>query len=357
MNNKLYLIYLICFIFLIKPLSSFVSFVNPYCISLSDGRILVIHKYGISICNSFLTEIIENIITFTETEEISTEAALSRITSASENGYIFCIINDKIYIFNENGDLLSQNFIEILTTGETADYYTLTPIRKTTSVYYFVVGYVYNSAINLLLCSFSFSNNNTQIIFTLKNKKYSYFNSNGNYLGECNIQNKGLSCQYLSHNTRGEVLNCFCLIYVNSIFDIASSIFTVTDSKITMNNYLLPVRFNFGEIKCIKSAIPLDDRSKTIVCFNLINGGGRCLLYDINYIYSNIKYIYWDDFFCKDVYYGLKIRYYKETDEYIFSCFSNDGEFLFIAMDNDFNIIEDFNKKFDCDICGYSIIY
>ena len=68
---------------------------------------------------------------------------MSKVTSLSENGYIFCIINDKIYIFDENGNLLSLNCPKILLTDETADYYTLAPILKTDNYYDYVIGYVY----------------------------------------------------------------------------------------------------------------------------------------------------------------------------------------------------------------------
>ena len=87
----------------IKISISNISFINPYAIALSDGKLLVIHRYGVSICNSQVTEIIDTIISFTGDEEISTEETLSKVTSLSENGYIFCIINDKTYIFDENG--------------------------------------------------------------------------------------------------------------------------------------------------------------------------------------------------------------------------------------------------------------
>ena len=107
------IIYFIYFIIIIKSSKSTFSLIYPYFIPLSDGNFLVIHKYGISICicNSLSIEIINNITSFTNDEEISTEASLSKITSESENGYIFCIIIDKIYIFNENGNLLSQLMI------------------------------------------------------------------------------------------------------------------------------------------------------------------------------------------------------------------------------------------------------
>ena len=109
MNHRLFFITkLILLTAVIKLSITIISFINPYTITLSDGKLLVIHRYGVSICNSQVTEIIDTIISFTGDEEISTEEALSKITSVSENGYIFCIINDKTYIFDENGNLLGK---------------------------------------------------------------------------------------------------------------------------------------------------------------------------------------------------------------------------------------------------------
>ena len=68
MNNKLFInlrtkIFLFfIFIFILNKFIYSISFINPYSISLSNENILVIHKYGISICNSIATEIIDNIL-------------------------------------------------------------------------------------------------------------------------------------------------------------------------------------------------------------------------------------------------------------------------------------------------------
>ena len=51
------IIYFIYFIVIIKLSISAYPFINPYAIPLSNGNFLVIHKYGISICNSHSIEI------------------------------------------------------------------------------------------------------------------------------------------------------------------------------------------------------------------------------------------------------------------------------------------------------------
>ena len=121
---------------------SYLSFNFPYSLTLANGNIFVIHQKGISICNYRLDTIIENITIFSEDEEIKTEESLSKITTAFDNGYIISIINDKIYIFDENGAFIYSDTKSILETGETAEYYTLVPIKKQIDYYHYIIGYV-----------------------------------------------------------------------------------------------------------------------------------------------------------------------------------------------------------------------
>ena len=114
-------IFLFCFtlIILISPIILSFSFINPYAITLKDEKILVIHKFGISICDSSTKTIINNNILFSESQQIATDASLSKITHSSENGYIFCIINDEIYIFNDEGVFLAKSNNKIISSNET----------------------------------------------------------------------------------------------------------------------------------------------------------------------------------------------------------------------------------------------
>ena len=70
---------------------------------------MVIHQKGINICDSKVSRIIENIRTFEGNEEIKTEANLSKVTSTFEMNYIICIINNKLYFFNDKGNLLFES--------------------------------------------------------------------------------------------------------------------------------------------------------------------------------------------------------------------------------------------------------
>ena len=67
------LLYIIIFLLNISQITSFISFTYPTAVTLKNGNIFVIHKYGVSICdNSFIT-IINNITIFPAEGQISNE--------------------------------------------------------------------------------------------------------------------------------------------------------------------------------------------------------------------------------------------------------------------------------------------
>ena len=144
MMNKYYSIKLffsyILFIIISSSICS-LYFTFPNSIPLLDGNIFIIHKLGITICNPNLSEIIKNITNFSE-DEILTEDSLSRVTLAYENGFIFSIINDKIYIFDSYGNLLKESENSFLSEEDPA-YYSLILMKKENEFYYYIIGYVY----------------------------------------------------------------------------------------------------------------------------------------------------------------------------------------------------------------------
>ena len=129
---------------------SYLYFTYPNSISLSNGNILIIHELGITICNYNLSEIINNITNFGESEILTIES-LSRVALASDNNYIFNIINDKIYIFDNVGNLLYESETKIL-SDENPCYYTLILMKiendSEYDFYYYMIGFVYNSQLN-----------------------------------------------------------------------------------------------------------------------------------------------------------------------------------------------------------------
>ena len=99
------LLFIISFLLNISQINSFISFTYPTAVTLNNGNIFVIHKYGISICDNSYTTIINNITIFSSEDQISNEDYLSKVSiSQFKDGYILSVIIDKINIFNSIGN-------------------------------------------------------------------------------------------------------------------------------------------------------------------------------------------------------------------------------------------------------------
>ena len=138
---------------LINSSFSYLAFKYPYAFKLNNKNIFVIHQLGVTICNHNFTESISRVVTFSETEKITTDEALSKVTSIYEDNYIICLINDKIYIFDEEGNFLQKS--NDIITNFNVEYYTLVYVGKDPSNnLYFVIGFIYNKKVYLIIYNF-----------------------------------------------------------------------------------------------------------------------------------------------------------------------------------------------------------
>jgi len=103
MERKVYsqLIFITIIINLFSIFPSF-PFYNLQTAELTDGNFLFIHKYGIDICVKDITKIIRTEIIFTNEEQITKEKIKNVIIKKFDDGYIICLIIDKIYIFDRS---------------------------------------------------------------------------------------------------------------------------------------------------------------------------------------------------------------------------------------------------------------
>ena len=80
---------------LINSSFSHLSFKFPYAFKLKNKNIFVIHQLGISICDNDFKEIIRNEEIFPDSERITTDEVLSKVTSIfADDQYIFLIMKD-----------------------------------------------------------------------------------------------------------------------------------------------------------------------------------------------------------------------------------------------------------------------
>ena len=326
---------------------SYVTFSFPYSLSLSNGNILVIHKTGITICNHLLSKIIKNVIIFENDEQIQTEDSLSKITTTKINNYIIGIINDKIHIFNDIGDLLYLNNTKILSSDETAEYYTLFPYKVENNYFEYFIGFIHNKLLYFLYYKYNYFYGNNYLLSA----------TNGSKPDDHYLTNKALSCQYMIYNYQNDIIVCFYLVYDVYYY------LTIYYFSIGNNNNLVkypnssPDYFEFSEIKCIKSTVN-PKRTKTLVGLYTSTGEIRYFIFDINDNNYEINYIYFTDYYSRIQFHGLKVNYYEEIEQYILSCIDDNGEILIKIFDKNFNNFNLSTKYTECEkIYGYSIIY
>ena len=142
MKTKILLSFIkyIIFAFLLFKISnnSILSFYYPTAITLNNGNIFIIHKTGITICDSSFSNIIRYVKNFTtESEQISSEEKLSKVSISKFNdGYIVSIIINKVYIFDKTGIMKTNK--DLSYTNDNL-YFSLTAYKYDIDYYYFLI--------------------------------------------------------------------------------------------------------------------------------------------------------------------------------------------------------------------------
>ena len=353
-SNSKKIFFLLVLSIIINLSKSSILFNYPYCLSLSNGNILVIHKTGIDICDHSLSRIIKNISVFEGDEEISNDKALSKVTTETKDEYIFCIINDKIYIFNNIGDLLYKDYNKILDAGEKAEYYSLVIAKKDNYYYYYVVGFIHNKLLYFLYFKFNFNTYGNTKISTRKAKYHDQY-INRKYIASYNFENNLLTCQYMIDYNKINVMVCFFLIYTSE-YTIVFDFYKIDGDNIIIHPSFYADHFPYSNISCIKSTL-MPDRSKALIGLYTSTGNAQLFIFDVNIDYKELNILDLEQH-CRNVYHGLKINYYKEKNKYSYSCIDDNGKIFASFLNESLKIYNSTIKYDDCEeIHGYSIIY
>ena len=209
-NEELFIIFLSFHI--IQSLNSTLYFDYPYYLTLSNDNIFFIHYTGIDIYDSSFNKI-NQIIKFSGDEEM-TEEIFSKIKIKYDNKFILSIINDKIYIFNNEGKFLYKSEDKI-NNIQTIQCYALASIGLYNDTYKYAIGFFDNKkCLNMLLYSYNITENNNTLLNIEINDKYYYSEILDYRSYSLNIYSKELSCEYMSKynsNSRSysNVLTCF----------------------------------------------------------------------------------------------------------------------------------------------------
>ena len=205
---------------------SYLEFKFPYAFKLENKNIFVIHQLGVSICNKNFTKIISNEVTFSNSEKITTDETLSKVTLVSAEGYyLICLINDKIYIFDGEGYFLEKS---ATITSSTVECYSLEYLNLIDNYLYFIIGYISNQ--KLYLYSY------TYYVPTKVFQAYSQYQYS---ISLYNIINSGLSCHYMRSYTYNRfIIICLHGAKNNDINNlIVLNYFDITDQGIKQPYY------------------------------------------------------------------------------------------------------------------------
>ena len=374
MKNSIYLpkhyFYFFFFLLIInisKSSQAFLYFNYPYAFTIKDRNIFVIHQDGITICDPTLKRIIRNETVFESSEKINNDDSLSKVTTLYENGYIICLINDYIYIFDEEGNLKLKSSNTIHSGTVSGEYYTLVNIGISSNFLYYVIGFVYNQKLYFYGYKYDINANTNSKYANLNAYNHRY--SSSNYY----IRNKGLSCQYVTKTSLGQCLLCVYLIYYNNNTKIAFDYFTVTTSSIAQVNsssYNQYLPYFKHDVSCFKTALSSDKKNVLIAAYNS-NGIGTFASFNVNKAYTDLDYRrYIIAHYFRKIYHTLKLTYFSEKNEFLYTCLltsnsrNNDG-----SDNNDLVLVEFFNNQLinydyawkyeisSCEMNAYSILY
>ena len=339
-------LYIIFCIQIYKILSE-ISLRYPYSLYLSNGNIFVIHEKGITIYDHLMTNQIEDVITFSENDEIKT-SDLSKLTTVFEDEYLFCIIKDKIYIFNDKGNILFHNNTSIIWDEMVPKYYSLVVMKIEDNFYQYIILFIFNAI--LYQTQFQFNVTSKENLFIYNKRIYDF----DHYLSY--EYNYALSCQYMIDKDKNNLLVCFSLSY--SGLNYVKLIVEKSIIKIAPK-FKPEVNEDVKDIKCIKS-VANSSCSKALVSLYSSTGELKSFAFNINeeYFYKININQYLNNNTCKDSYFALNMYYNKYNGKFINSCLDPNGNILIELYDKNLNIyhyqIINNNKTI---IYGYSILY
>ena len=210
-NNSIFsLIFklLIFFSFIKKNLN--IIFDYPKALTLLNGNILIIHKGGIDVYDSSLTQLLSSQIQFNESEKGNYENSLSKITISrfNENDYglIIAIIFDRLYFFSPKGESL---YIEDNLNNKyniSSSLYSLTPISSNNNNFTYMICFS-NKESKVAPLFFKYNNNSktNNLIKSIDPFMLNILNE------EKPINNNGITCELMLHSIEGQKIVCFSL--------------------------------------------------------------------------------------------------------------------------------------------------
>ena len=337
-----------------------VDFNYPSAIGLPNGNIFLVEKKGIFVYDEQLINIIYN-YNFQINEEINDVNKLSNIVIKYKYDYIICIINLKVYFFNDEGNKLLET--DKIITDENISYISLTPVDlNEDNSYYYVLSYfsfedsLYKQKHGLYKIDL-INMQNVNITKIIKNSFYSHtWNNNRKFL------NKGLACEYMQHKSKNQdnFLVCFFIIEIGSSYSLTQYFFEVKSNSIAESSkYGNGYVDNIDDIKQIQS-ITSSDMKNTLACLLFTDESLAC--YKFNYPQSFWKsgefyQLITTNFNCRNKPYAMKLNYLIDMQTISLSCINPVSTIQAAIFDDDLELSKSFEQFTNCSsIFGHSIL-
>ena len=161
-----------------------------------------------------------------------------------------------------------------------------------------------------------------------------YYSEEGTNCGKTNIQDKGLTCEFLINSNSEEILTCFYTVYFDQSYLLAIAYFKI-NGETSIESVSLNKHFNIGlSLDYIKSSTTID-HSKALICYYLYDGKAECFIYDL---FDNInditKNLFEYEGKCKQKVYGLKVSYFPQNQQFVFTCLLEDKGIQIASFNN-----------------------
>ena len=365
-------IFLLYIIISFKNVISLLDFNYPSAISLPNKNIFIVKKNGIFVYDRQLENITYSYLFEDESDIINDSDKLSKVVIKLKANYIICLINRKIYFFDQEGKKL------LLKTGiiiNDADYYypALIPLEHliTQNNYYYIIAYLFSSSNSYKLkLIFNYINTNSPSNFNInaitldKMKDKPILGISSTY----DFHNMGLSCEYMQCENKDDddynYLVCFYIIKDDDKLCLSNSYFKISSNSLEMKN-----DFKAAFLKDISNvvqihSVPKEDRRNSFICLLYSNGNLKC--YKFHYVQNN-----WVDdvefleeintnFNCKNVAYGLKLDHLTDSEKISLSCINSESYIQVQILNKEFKPLNSFTQFIQCgeinSIYGHSII-
>ena len=296
-NIHLFLSVLILYTNLFSPSHS-LNFTNLQSEILSNGDFIFVHQYAIDIFNKDLTQILRTEITFTDEEQITIEKMKNMIIKKFEDGYIICLINDKIYIFDDLGHFLYKS--DNINNDITANYYSLCVKDN----YNFFIGLTSDETLYLYYYEYDKNLNTTSKAASgeikieksniLRIKTYYTFIS-------------GLNCHYMYSTDNIGALVCFLVLSTCEIYFWYIGYYYINNNLITQHTQFSSIKKEIGsKVEFFKVDIN-SNKNKALICAFTAGNFDLCQNFDISQTSFNFAYIYHNTPICIFEYYGFNV--------------------------------------------------